>query len=262
MTSSEELKILKQLSEETHFKTGLGFLSEHRGWRRGKIHTILGVSHGGKSTLIRTLVKDITEHLYRKEFVGVYLSEESKDELLIELSHTDGVDLNRLVIFSEQDYSSNNPEKLFFVLQKLAEKTDILFLDNITTSLIYADRKINEQTQMALKIKQLASEKMIPIVVVAHTGKQIGTGYPRMIEMDDIRGCSTLVNISHFFYVLQSIYIGEERHNILRITKSRGQPVENTIFKLYYYSKSRIFGKCEAIDFEVFSELFKRRNKL
>jgi hypothetical protein len=262
MTSREELNILKSLSAEKHFRSSLNFLNEHNGWRRGKIHTLLGVSHGGKSTMIRTLVRDVVKSLRAKQMVGLYLSEESESEMLIELSHIDDIDLNRLIIFSEQDYKTKDSAKLFFILGKLCEKTSIVFLDNITTSRLYADKKISDQTEMALDIKQLAAEKMIPIIIVSHTGKKIGSGYAKMIEMDDIRGCSTLVNISHFFYVLQSFHIGNERHNILRITKNRGQNVENTIYKLFYYTRSRIFGKDEPKSFSEFKEIFRSRNVL
>ena len=141
-------------------------------------------------------------------------------------------------------------------------KLEILFLDNLTTSFCYMDRPISEQSIASKAIKELAIKHNIPIVVIAHTGADITENFPQMIEMNHIRGSKTIVNLAEFFYILQSFYVGTERHNILRISKHRGQEVSDRLYKLYYYSKFRLFGKDEILAFGALKEIFKQRNRL
>lgn len=124
------------------------------------------------------------------------------------------------------------------------------------------DKPINVQSDVSIVLKKFASVKDIPLIIICHTGAQVTTNYNGLIEMNDIRGSKTIVNLSEFFYIMQTFNIGEKRFNTLRITKHRGQEVKNTMFMLYYYAKSRIFAKDEVVDFGKFKELFKQRNKL
>lgn len=254
-----DLEALKMLANEVHFASGYNFLIQHNGWRPGKTHVILGVSHGGKSTLVRSLVSDTVR---TAKSIGVYLSEESESEFITELAHAGFTAFDRLKIYSEQDLEIVNNKTAGAILVKCFDENEIVFLDNITTSILYADKPVKEQTEVALKLKKLAKVKAKPLVIVAHAGKKIGSGYNALIEMDDIRGGSTLVNIAHFFYVMQTIFIGSSRFVILRITKHRGQSVSDTIYSLIYNKEKRVYGEDLPIPFSVLAEKFKMRNKL
>ena len=81
MLTHEEINLWKERAGKTFFPSTFQFLLSHNGWRNGKVHTFLGVSHGGKSTLVRTLVIDA---LCAKKKVGLVLSEETKVDFLVE----------------------------------------------------------------------------------------------------------------------------------------------------------------------------------
>jgi len=261
--TKEEVAIWKKQSETRQFASNFQFLLSHNGWRRGKLHALLGASHGGKSTLVRTLVIDA---LCANKRVGLILSEETKVEFLTELSHSKFDDklLENLFIMSELDNDIEGPRDFFEKLDEFhgADKLDIIFYDNITTSAAYMDKGFELQAKVARKLKKFTSLNEIAMVIICHTGAGVTTNYNNLIEMNDIRGSKSIVNLIEFFYIMQTFHIGEQRNNTLRITKHRGQEVKNTMYMLYYFQSRRIFGKDEIVNFNKFKEIFKQRNKL
>ena len=56
--SLEEIFNLLKERDKVHWYSDYHFLNEHKGHRPGALHLYLGVAHGGKSTLMRSLLID------------------------------------------------------------------------------------------------------------------------------------------------------------------------------------------------------------
>ena len=260
-------QVLLDENEKFHFSTGIPFLAAHKGWRRGNVHFVLGSAHTGKSTLLRTLVLDIVAMNDKKFDVGVILSEETPHEFLAEFNASRKLtqEAKDLVFFSEMDSPEiKTADQWGAAVYKMVteNKIDVLFYDNLTTSRLYEGMSVREQSNFFIRIKGLASRLNIPIIVIGHTGGEINENFTGLIDSNHIRGSKTPVNASQFFYIMQAIFIGEERHTIIRVTKHRGQLMKHKLYKAFYYMNARIFGKFEELDFERFREIFKDRNRL
>jgi len=272
--SKSEAKILQDLSEQVEFESMFQFLRSHNGWRKRAIHIVLGSTSGGKSTLVRSLLIDALEGREEKtsvsppdpKRVGIWLSEESRMDFLTEFARTGYTRrTENLFIFSEQDYPKF--ESVKDLLMKIedfiqTQELDILFFDNITTSKCYLDLKVKQQSDVSVFFKGLAQRRDIPLVIVAHTGAKVTENYEGIIEGNDIRGSKTLLNIANFFYILQSVYCGQMRHNTLRIVKHRGQDVEAKLYSMGYFKRGRIFASDNPMSFKEFKEIYKERNRL
>ena len=264
----DKLEILRKESLKTQFTTDLTFLGEHNGWRRGNVHVLLGASSGGKSTLLRTCLIDALSSNNGSLKVGVVLSEESKLDFLTELNFCGAITplLKRLLVFSEQDNPGEiKTQRDWFKHTKTmveAGEIDILFFDNLTTSITYEAMTVKEQSNMAIALKRFASAMGIPVVIFAHTSAEISETYGRIINMNNIRGCKTIVNLSQFFYIMQSFYTNDARYNTLKITKHRGQEVKDNLFQLIYEPKARVFKESIRLKFDSLKEIFKERNVL
>lgn len=264
MITVEEIKEWQKEKEVRQFVTNFNFLRVHNGWRKGKIHTILGVSHGGKSTLTRTLVLDAVGNSDKPKKIGVVLSEESEVDFLTDIISAGVGDFSHFAIFGELEQNFNSVREYFTRLSKFVDenKIDILFYDNLTTSFTYMDRPVKEQSEVTKKLKSFAIDKNIPLVAIAHTGANVTENYSGIIEMNDIRGAKTIVNLSEFFYVMQSFYTGSDRYNTIKIAKNRGYNVTDRLYSLFYYPSKRIFGKDKLMHFDELQEIYKKRNRL
>lgn len=263
-----ELSEKKKHSSTTHVYSSFSFLREHNGLRPGKTHVFLAPTSGGKSTLIRSVVIDTIEH-YDAGHIGVILTEESEDEFITEIMYTNykSEKLKKLVIAHEEDdfgdYLSN-PIEYIEALDSFVQKNGIkiLFYDNITTSNLYLDKQVSVQSQFAKMLKHMAKRHDIALVVVAHTSSDIKENHHGLITTENVRGTRTLSNLAEFFYVMQNFKRDNDITTILRITKHRGQPVKNMMYRLSYHPKARMFFNSEKIPFSVIKEAFKGRNSL
>ena len=88
--SPEEIEVLHEGADRVYFDTHYNFLKAHNGFRPGCMHMFMGTSHGGKSTLVRSLLTDIC--LSGKDINGepnpvlLWLSEETVLEFLLPLA--------------------------------------------------------------------------------------------------------------------------------------------------------------------------------
>lgn len=259
----EEIEALRAISEEINFTTRFNFLRSHNGFRRGSIHTVMGVAHGGKSTLVRTMLLDVL--LNNKSNAGYWASEESVEDFQTEFSNIP-IKKNvseRLFIISEINLDQTDKELLILVERFVIENDlSYLVIDNITTSQFYMDKSNDTQSALIKFFKNMATRLNIAIVLIAHTGAKITENYSGLIEMNDVRGNKSITNLSQFFYIMQSFYMGSARINTLRITKHRGYIVDETIFNLQYSKEHRAFVSDSAINFKRFKEIYKERNRL
>lgn len=265
--SQEELALLINESRKIENNSGYSFIRCHNGYRNGKIHMAIGPASGGKSTLTRSLIIDFLINLEDGEFIHIHLSEETAEEFLIELGSTGlGFHLiKKIKITSEQDVDyGDNENKMFTMLNEVLSDNRVraFFFDNITTSFCYMDQKVNQQAKIGRWLKALTKKHMIPVVLIAHTGGDSSMANSRLIEMNDIRGGKSIVNLAEFQYILQPFFVGETRHNMIRVVKHRGFTVNSPYFQLMYDSKPRMFTCDKNLTFNEFKELFKIRNVL
>jgi len=228
---------------------------------------VLGTSHGGKSTLIRSLLIDIALGTEEKNTL-LWLSEETVIEFLSEL-YRSGISadkLKNLHVISELDLMDDfeSAQELLKYVEKYCEDNDIglIFFDNITTSVIYMDRPPTDQAKIAIYLKKLANRLVVPLVIIAHTGAAVTDSMARLIEMNDIRGAKSIVNLAPFFYILQAFHCGNQIYSTIRITKHRGQEVQHKFYKLFYSPPARLYAKDELVSFDDFKSIYKKRNIL
>jgi len=258
-------KALRDEAAFVYFKTGFPFLAEHDGYRPGSIHTFLGVSGGGKSTLIRSLLSDIL-YMNSKKKIGIILTEETIGELETELARIPKMAelFSNIDVMSELDYDFKNEWDSSLKMREFIQFSglDILFVDNLTTSHGYQDRKPDHQGRVVKGIIKTAKEFNLPVVLIMHTKKEVGRFHNHLIVPEDVRGGAGIVQLSQFFYCMQSFVSGGHRRNFLRIDKNRGHIVENTYFEMFYWKSMSAFGKIEQSSIGALSEAFKHRDKL
>lgn len=264
--SQEELEMLIDESKKKQHHSNYRFINSHNSYRNGKMHLAIGPSSGGKSTLTRSLLLDFMLNLDPGEKVHVHLSEEDEETFLIEMGSSGiGFDkLKNLIITSEQDSKYSSAKDLLKMIEASANRNDVrgLFFDNITTSMCYMDKGHDNQAIVSSALKNICRNCNKPFVLIAHTGGAQGMATQRMLEMNDIRGGKSIVNLVEFMYILQPIFCGEERHNILTVVKHRGVSVTKPYYRLVYVPKAKIFACDESITFEQYKQIFKERNTL
>jgi KaiC/GvpD/RAD55 family RecA-like ATPase len=263
--SENERKLYEVRSKIQQIKSKFNFVNNHNGFRKGCIHTLLGTTGGGKTTAVRSIIRDIVFTNQGEQKVLVWLSEESVSDYKTELSF--GLPshdiLNSITFFSENDNQMSGEGYVLALKEYIEEnKPDVLIIDNITTSSIYEDKGVREQGRMASAIKALIKKYDIACILIAHTGAEVSDNSNRLINENDIRGSKKIVNLSEFLYILQRFQIGSTYYPTLRIRKHRGQQIRDNLFFLRYDQDLRSFTQDLVIDFKTFKEKFKIRNVL
>lgn len=265
-TSKEEVQRKLQENSKTDYHSQFNFLKEHKGHRKGNLHLYLGISGGGKSTLMRSLVIDAAFSIPDDKKVLVWLSEESYDDFTTEL-YKSGVPekiYKKILIISEMEDAIFKEEdnKTFFFGWCRENEVEMIFYDNITTSRFYMDRKVIEQAAFCTELKMLASETNKPLIIFSHTDARVTETIDRLVNMNDIRGSKSIVNLTQFMYIMQRFQLENKFYSTIRVTKHRGQPVENNIFLLRYHKQSALYPADQIISFDAFKDAYKKRNKL
>jgi archaellum biogenesis ATPase FlaH len=262
-----EAKVLDYHLRKVYFPTAFKFLQTHRGLRPGCIHTFMGTAGGGKSTLVRSLIIDIMGVSRAK--ILLVLSEETRKEFLTQFNQT-GIqnrpEIDKLHIISELDLDNSvrthNDFNGFLNFTINEQKPQILIYDNITTSKFYAEKRPNEQTDFCNWLKLLNQQVGMPFLIMAHTGAQVNDNLNRIIDMNDIRGCKAIVNLSHFFYIMQRFHASGNIYPTIRITKHREQDIGNAFYRFDYNRKMKIYHQDVSINFAEFKNIFKDRDTL
>jgi len=257
--SNEEVSKYQQITKQVYFQTKFAFLRSHRGLRENKMHLLISPTHGGKSTAVRSILFDVILNNRNKQ-VLIILSEETVEEFKIEFSKTFPAHdiLENVTLLSEQDGGVTIPELKKVIYGAInASKCDLLFYDNVTTSILYPD-DLKTQETTALWFKALS--KKVTLFLIAHTNDLSGAN--KLLTESDIRGSKKLPNLVEFLYVLQPIMVGNKLFQFINTRKHRGQDSENKLFRLYYNPQFSTFDKDMAVDFNDVKEVFKMRNKL
>lgn len=258
-TNETEKALFKENREYTAWFSKFSFLLQHNGFRPGGLHTFLGTTGGGKSTLMRSLLIDALK-LNPGKTLGVYLSEESKDDLRASLSVLEGCDFSRAEVVSELD---GGPEVFRdFVERIFAGQYDLVIIDNLTTMNSYNDQKPERQYQVVQFLKKLAVDAGVAIIIVCHTDGKTQDNGNRLLSEIDLRGSKSLVNLTQFLYVMQRFKINENFFPTITIRKYRGHVIEHSLFLLKFNKKTMLFDADVSLPFEEFKKIFKMRNTL
>jgi len=257
----QELSELKDISATIKHKSHYNFLTTHRGFRDGKMHVLMGPTHAGKSTLVRSIVVDYLEFNPDRNIL-VWLSEESASDFATEF-YASGYDpdkVDNLWVCSEQDDKVNNFNKLKEFIE--SGKCDMVVIDNLTTSNFYMDTSVKAQGDMAKEIKRLAQAYEVPMLIIVHTGAAAGMNVNRLLDVNDIRGSKTICNLSEFFYILQKFSLAESSYTFLQIAKHRGQEVGHKFFMLRYLAQKKMIAEDVAVKFSEVNKAFQMRVRL
>lgn len=261
--TEEEQKQYEESNKEIHFHSTLGFLNAHNGLRRKCLHMILGTTGGGKSTLVRTLIRDIIFNPKNDPSVGIWLSEENtadyKAQIAFGMPSHDR--LMKAQIISELEIKDKN-KKLTFREWVAFYQPDVLIFDNVTTSSMYNDKASGEQSEFITLLKELALEFNMAVVIVAHTDAKATDSMGRLINLNDVRGSKNLPNLCEFAYILQRFEIGNMYFPTIRVEKHRGQELVHKLYQLHFDNRLRSFRGDTAIDFKKFKEMYGQRNRL
>jgi len=262
-TNDDAQKMLKD-SQVRHFGTHIAFLNAHNGFRRGSLHVLMGTSGSGKTTLVRSILKDFFDRPENNKFsLSLWLSEESIKDYKMQLAYsiTNRDSLLRGFIISEQDSPELSEDHFFQRFEEM--RPDFIILDNVTTSKFYEGKRPNDQVTFLHRLKKLTRDINCATLVIAHTAANIFDNQDKLIEMNDIRGNKTIVNLAEFFYIVQKITTKTNRHlPFIRIKKHRGQELLGDMYYLEHDKDTRTFKKDLYINFEKFVEIFKQRAKL
>ena len=271
-----ELAKHRKEHETVFFKSNFNFLQSHRGYRPGKMHVLLGTSGGGKSTLIRSLVLDAILNDESDRKVLVWLSEETSkdfmtlfiDQLYFYAKEKQEKILKKIIVQSELDASKHFVKQSmadwYSFFQSEANKIEIsmIFFDNITTSVFYAEKKPEEQKEYLIKLKNFISNIKKPILIVAHTKSDINDGITRRINKEDIRGSKFLTMIAEFFYVLQTFKRENSWWPSITIEKSRSIRVKDVLYFIGFDTQKNAYVSDRSVEFSEFKEYYNNRDKL
>lgn len=263
--SDEEKQDFEKKQREVEIGTQFGFLSAHNGLRRGSVHVVIGTAGGGKSTLIRSILRDFLFHPSNQQLeASILLSEETcleyKSQLAFGLESLEP--LKRGVLTSEQE----NPNWSFdyFLGQQKILSPDLFIYDNMTTSKFYEGAKVSRQAEIFNKIKDFTKVTNCATIVIAHTGANISDGMDRLINMNDIRGAKSIPNMAEFFYILQRFKDETTDHFFpsIRTVKHRGQELIHSMYLLQYDKRFRAYMGDKSINWGQFVEFHKKRQRL
>jgi hypothetical protein len=243
-----------------HIHTRFNFIKQHNGLRPNKMHLFIAPTHIGKSTLAHALINDLVEQ-NRNIKILLYLTEETVTDFETAIAGfvTNYEKLNKSLTVMVEDKSKDDKQIKDSIETTLFHGNyDLFIVDNLTTSKLYMDRKVDTQSEVSIWLKGLLQETTI--FIIAHT---TGNNYnTELLDETHIRGSKTITNITEFLYVMQPVRIGDRLTQFIRVIKHRGQSPANKFFRLEYDSQKKTIGSDRPADFEEFKELFRLRNKL
>ena len=258
--SKDRIAEVIKYTQTCHVRTDFDFLATHLGAKPGKIHVVLGVAGGGKSTTRNSLIVDYLGNNPGKK-VLLWLSEESYDDFEKDLARNPEMLkwMDKIIVFSEQ-----NHVECFQTIEMAREKfkssiydsgCTFLLFDNITTSKLYGST-FSKQESFIEYLKPVIEESNVPCFIFAHTGAHIKAGHKCIIDQNDVRGSKSLTNISEFLYVLQTISANGNTYSTIKNVKHRGTDIGHKLFIFDYSVEHRIYRRSNALDIDKFNLLY------
>jgi archaellum biogenesis ATPase FlaH len=265
----------KKLSDNTKFflpETGMKFLDEHFGLRPGCIHTLMGSTGSGKSTLTQSLILKWGS----SEDILVYLTEESQERFetkLFEKNQTESEALSPHVFLMHEKtvlrtHDAVNHRAMLQAIEKgiNESKAKIVIIDNLTTSAFY-DGNFNAAIPVLSGLRNMAEHYKIPIFIIVHTKKGVNENSKGLMDPDDVRGSANISNTSDYFYTFyrvgQSTGTGNKTWgSFIYVNKSRDHDTQGYMYSLQYQPRNKLYIGDSRIPFTVFKNFMKERDKL
>lgn len=251
-------------------ETGLSFIDDHFGPRPGCLHTLLGSTGRGKSTLVQSLIMGWGT----KAKILLYLTEESLERLEAKLALKDD-DVTyltpKLHVLHENDLMRTIHANLFseflkFLKEKLVKtEAKILIIDNITTSQFY-EGKFQNVNPILAGLRKIAQDLNIAVFLVCHTKKGISEATKGLISPDDVRGSAQLAMTSDYFYTFYRIRKTMEFSQpidsaFIYVSKSRDHDNQDNLYKLTYDPLRKRYIKDNLSSFTIFKSFMKERDR-
>lgn len=248
-------------NEKLHFPlTRFQFIQNHRSFRPGCMHVLLGNTGAGKTTLTRTILKDVSA----EKKILWYSTEETKDQFQTQNAYSQFVDYKNIRFFTEADILErldmkfSDPEPFIKQIDwAIAEsKPDMLVFDNITTSVFYdQNKKAPQLTQM---LRDLMRSRNIPIFIIAHTASNIRDGV--WFSSSDVRGFRNITNTAEYTYCLMRYRVPEtdQLASFVYVDKSRLHGGAKEIYRLHYDPVLRTITSDATVSYERFMEFVKK----
>lgn len=248
--------------KEIHFHSNLGFVNSTNGFRRGSMHLFIAGTGGGKSTLTRSLIRDLLFHKLNNPIISIWLSEETIQEYrtMFALGVPSADRLLNTNAYSEQE-KQNTSEMHFFEWIEMINP-DVLIFDNITTSKLYEGKRPADQATFAQKLKNIIKKINCTGIIIAHADSQQTNQKGGLLDVNNIRGGKGIVNLTEFAYLVQTFSTSKAKYSTLRIAKSRSQEIVHDTYLLNFDPRTRSYTNDTAIPFEKFKEVYNERNKL
>lgn len=259
--SDDEFREASDSMYSCNFKSGLTVFSDHNGFIDGELHTFIGTKGSGKSTWSKTILCELA---WLGKGVLLYISEERKNKYLqavnrvFRLSKSKPEEiknyLENIIVVSEIDEKIKTEDQFFSLVDRLVENCDldILLIDNFTTSFM-SELPINQQSSILRKIKAMADELNIPIVMFFHTAK---LSDPKRLDGDNVRGSATAINIGSYNYLISQYKNNTSLRNFVYTEKARYHSKANkNMYEVFYNQDLGIFTKSEKIDLLDYQEI-------
>lgn len=260
-TDLEQARFEASLSE-IHFHSSMGFTNSTNGFRRGSMHLFIAGTGGGKSTLTRSLIRDILFHPKNNPIICIWLSEESIEEYraMFAMGVPSHDRLLNTQAYSEQDKQDVKEFHFFEWIEMHAP--DVLIFDNITTSKFYEGKRPGEQATFAAKLKNVIKKVNCAGIIIAHADSQQTNQKGGLLDINNIRGSKTICNLTEFAYLVQTFKTPKHVYSTIRIAKSRSQNIVHDTYLLNFDARTRSYLSDTAIPFEKFKEVYNERNRL
>ena len=260
-------EVIQQTIIENHkstFPSRFKFLQAHNGVRSGMLQVLLGVSGAGKSSLFKTMIVDSAAN----EKVLVWLSEESVVEYQVAMCGVPGAYNNlKNVYFVEEkelDEWVVKDHKVFIQYFKdtiIESGCTAVFVDNVTTSMIYSDDiGVEQQSKNAMALSKITKELGVAIVCVTHTKKHVTDNQAMVMTKEDVRGSNKIVMLSEYLWIMQRFISGNVIYPIIIIDKHRHHAIKDKYYLLEWVEGC--YQHDAKIKFELVTKIFKSRNRL
>jgi hypothetical protein len=247
------------------------FINDHKGFKAGKTHVLMGETGKGKSTIVRALITATAKNC--KTFL--YATEESSEDWKVEFT-TNNVSksiMQKIVFLHEDeilDLGAIEPEEFVEILVKkfIESQCGIMFFDNLTMSAFYDGHAPAKQAKIFRLLKSAFLKIKRPVVFIAHTNSQVNTSIGRMFEPYDIAGSKAPAKGAQFFYIIYRVNYYDSQTGkdgiavFIRVCKARGHKNQDKIYQLTYDALQQKYTGDKLIDFESFKACYDMRHKL
>jgi hypothetical protein len=226
------------------------------------MHLFVAGTGGGKSTLTRSLIRDLLFNPGNNPIICIWLSEETIKEYqaMFAMGVPSHDRLLNTQAYSEQDNQIVS-EMHFFEWVEM-HSPDVLIYDNITTSKFYEGKRPDDQAKFAAKLKNVIKKVNCAGIIIAHADSQQTQQKGGLLDINNIRGAKTICNLTEFAYLVQTFKTPKNTFSTIRIAKSRSQNVVHDTYLLNFDPRTRSYLTDTAIPFEKFKEVYNERNRL